>query len=286
MPITVNVLHCGEVCVSPDLPFGGSDCSPVKAAGVFGKRSDRLWLPVSAYLIQHPRGNVLVDTGWERAMSPDGGFDRKAQIASLGTPLLFATNQGKVALGRTVDEQLRDHFGLAPKDLDYVLLTHLDCDHANGLSGVSGARTVMCSEDEYRSASNPEGFVERARYQSKWWEGMGLTTFEWTGTEGPFQHSYDLFGDGSIQLIAIPGHADGQFAVKVTGLDGRFVLLFADGGYATRSWRDLVPSGLANDRDQQMASLEWIREQSLDPLCVESLANHDPDVEPHAIELL
>ena len=35
----------------------------------------------------------------------------------------------------------------------------------------------------------------------------------------------------------------------------------------------------------QRKSLEWIREQSLDPNCVVSLATHDPDVEPQVIEL-
>ena len=43
--------------------------------------------------------------------------------------------------------------------------------------------------------------------------------------------------------------------------------------------------GEAMAGSQQKASLNWIREQSLDPNCVESLANHDPDIVPHVIEL-
>lgn len=39
------------------------------------------------------------------------------------------------------------------------------------------------------------------------------------------------------------------------------------------------------DKTVQIKSLAWIREQSLDPNCVESLANHDPDIQPHVIEL-
>ena len=112
-----------------------------------------------------------------------------------------------------------------------------------------------------------------------------LDEFEWDGELGPFHKSYDLLGDGSIQLINIPGHADGLFAVKVTNDEGRFVLLFSDGGYAAKSWQEQIASGIAADKEQQKASLAWIREQSLDPMCVESLANHDPDVEPHIIEL-
>ena len=74
-------------------------------------------------------------------------------------------------------------------------------------------------------------------------------------------------------------------ALRVTNSDGRFVLLFSDGGYARKSWEQLVTSGIADDRVAQKRSLEWIREQSTDSGCAESLANHDPDVRPHVIEL-
>ena len=92
-------------------------------------------------------------------------------------------------------------------------------------------------------------------------------------------------GDGSIELINIPGHADGLFAVKVMNAEGRFVLLFSDGGYARKSWKQMITSGIAAHKTLQKQSLAWILEQSLDPNCVESLANHDPDIQPHVIEL-
>ncbi len=274
--------HTGSVCVSPSLPFGGADCSPIKAAGFFGKRSERLWLPVSSYLIESPHGLVLVDTGWDRSMSPEGVFDARAQIASLGSYALYVTNQGVVPRGEAIGEQLHA-MGIEPQDLDYVVLTHLDCDHANGLAQVAGAKHIIVSADEL--ASVRKGIVARIRYQSRWWEGVHLEAFEWTGKEGPFHKSHDLFDDGLVVCIAIPGHSDGLCSVEAAGADGGFVLLFSDGGYGERSWRELVPPGIANNCEQQMASLMWIREQSLDPHCVESLANHDADVEPHTIEL-
>ena len=46
-----------------------------------------------------------------------------------------------------------------------------------------------------------------------------------------------------------------------------------------------ITSGIAADKKLQKQSLAWIREQSLDPDCIESLANHDPDIAPHVIEL-
>lgn len=279
--IKIHVFHTGEVCVAPDLPFGGDNSNAIKASGVFGKKEDRLWLPVSAYLIEHPKGKFLVDTGWAREMSPNGEFDKKAQIKSLGSLMLYEVNQGRIGLGQCIDEQLAE-MGIKDTDIDAVLLTHLDCDHANGLKQVKGAKKFLVAADEVKFASK---VTNRVRYYKGWWEGIDLTGFEWNDTQGPVGKSYDLLGDGSIELINIPGHADGLYAVKVKNEEGKFVLLFSDGGYARKSWEEQITSGIAADKQLQKQSLAWIREQSLDPDCIESLANHDPDIVPHVIEL-
>lgn len=279
--IKIHVFHTGEVCVAPDLPFGGDNCNAVKASGVFGKKEDRLWLPVSAYLIEHPKGKFLVDTGWARDMSPNGEFDKKAQIKSLGSVMLYEVNQGRIGLGQCIDEQLLE-MGIKDSDIDAVLITHLDCDHANGLKQVKNAKKFMVSADEVKFANK---ITNKVRYYKGWWEGIDLTEFEWNDNQGPVGKSYDLLGDGSIELINIPGHADGLYAVKVKNKEGKFVLLFSDGGYARKSWEEQITSGIAADKQLQKQSLAWIREQSLDENCVESLANHDPDIAPHVIEL-
>lgn len=72
----------------PDLPFGGDHSNAIKASGVLGRKENRICLPVSSYLIEHPKGN-------------------------------------------------RD------SDIDAVLITHLDCDHANGLKQVKSAKKFM-----------------------------------------------------------------------------------------------------------------------------------------------
>ena len=279
--IKIHVFHTGEVCVAPDLPFGGNNSNVIKASGIFGKKEDRLWLPVSAYLIEHPQGKFLVDTGWARDMSPNGEFDKKAQVKSLGSSLLYEVNQGRIGIGQCIDEQLNE-MGIKDTDIDAVLITHLDCDHANGLKQVKGAKKFMVAADEVRFASK---VTNKVRYYKGWWENVPLTEFEWNDTEGPVGKSYDFLGDGSIELINIPGHADGLYAVKVKNEEGKFVLLFSDGGYAKKSWEEMITSGIAADKEAQKKSLAWIREQSLDENCVESLANHDPDIKPHVIEL-
>lgn len=278
--IKIHIFHTGSVCVSPHLPFGGDKCNILKASGIFTSKAKRLWLPVSAYLIEHPKGKILVDCGWHRDISPNGIFDRKAQIRSLGSPILYLVNQGIVEKGAAIDEQLA-LLGIHPYELDYVLCTHLDCDHVNGLQLVADARHIMVSSDElHYTRRHP--FV---RFQKRWWSGVKLTPFDWNADEGPFRQSYDLFSDGSISLINIAGHSNGLFAVKITNHEGKYVILASDGGYSIKSWQQLITSGIALDKQKQKQSLLWLKSQSEHPNCIALLANHDPDISPHTITL-
>jgi len=45
---------------------------------------------------------------------------------------------------------------------------------------------------------------------------------------GPFPASTDLFGDGSIRIVSLPGHAEGQIGAFVVGADGVCWFLAAD----------------------------------------------------------
>ena len=106
--IKIHVLRTGEVRVSPYLPFGGDNCNLLKASGITTPRKKWLWLPVYSYQIEHPKGLVLFDTGWHREMSPQGVFDKKAQIRSLGSWFLYQVNQGRIAAGEAWCSCYRD----------------------------------------------------------------------------------------------------------------------------------------------------------------------------------
>lgn len=131
-------------------------------------------------------------------------------------------------------------------------MTHLDCDHASGLHQVKNAKKILVAQDELECAHRNR-FV---KYQKHWWQDVPLIAFNWNDTEGPFNKSYDLFGDKSIELISIPGHADGLFAVKVTNDEGNFVLLASDAGYAKKSWEEMILPGISLDKKKQKISLQ------------------------------
>lgn len=263
----IHIIHTGSICVSPSLLFGKT-------------RSERIWLPVSTYFIEYGDKKIVVDTGWHRDMSPEGVFDRKAQIRSLGSRLLYKVHQGIVPKGATLKEQLRAR-GIEAEDLDAILLTHLDCDHANGLKQLAKAKRVYVAAEEL-------DYVKRngcIRYRKQWWDGVDMTPYDWNGTEGPAGKSCDLYGDGAITIINIPGHSDGLCAVRLCGCDGKFVLLVADGAYTARGYEELIVPDIVPDRKRYLQSLTWIRDQSRKPSCLAVFTSHDPDVLPQTIVL-
>lgn len=150
--IKIHIFHTGEVCVAPELPFGGECCSTIKASGLLSSNKKRLWLPVSSYLIECEHGKILFDCGWHRNMSPNGTFDKRAQIKSLGSYALYLTNQGRIEKNAAINEQLKD-IGINTSDIDMILLSHLDCDHVNGLKLVADAKQILVSNNELNFAA-------------------------------------------------------------------------------------------------------------------------------------
>lgn len=275
----ITQMHTGKVRIEPELAFGGDHCSTAKASGFSLKRSPRIWLPVSAFLVETPKGLLLLDTGWSRSMSPNGVLDRKAQIKSLGSWPLYHVNQGVVPIGMTASEQL-ERIGVKPSEIDYVIISHFDCDHANGLEQFKDAKHIMVARDEYNYA-----IKHHIRFNKSWWKDVKLDLYNWNDNQGPFGRSYDLYDDKSVELINIPGHTAGLVATKITNLDNeKYFLYYGDGGYGDKSWKEMITSGISMDKASQKKSLEWIRKESMNPNCVESLACHGAEDKPHTIE--
>lgn len=275
----IHVIPTGQVYVSRIVPYGAKNIID-KAKSVLFKKN-WVWLPVISYLIEHPKGLILVDTGWDRSISPNGTFDRSVQAKSLGSRLLPLINMGLLPKGEAIDEQLAK-LGIKTSELDCVVLTHLDCDHACGLHHVADAKNILVSADELKFA-NKKSLVNSIRYQDVWWKDVPVKTFEWNGCEGPFKKSYDLLGDGTIELINIPGHSDGLVAVKISNGD-KYVLLDGDGAYGKFSWEKMILPGISENPKEQLRSLEWIRKMSESENCIASFATHDPEIKPQVIE--
>ena len=145
--IRIPVLHCGKIGVAPNLPASAQWRWPAKADARRLKSGARIWLPVSAYLVEHPKGLFLVDAGLPRTVSPTGIEDRAAQLRMFGRGW-YTLVHSVVEPGQSIGEQLAAR-GIRPQDLDYVLFSHLDPDHVAGISEVRGAKRLLVAEEEY-----------------------------------------------------------------------------------------------------------------------------------------
>ncbi len=265
----LHILRCGTIRLAPSAVYGGG--GPVRR--LLAPDARRLALPVFCYLIEHPRGPVLVDTGLCRALSPAGVYDAKAAARVL-PPALAAFLRPSVAPDMTAAEQLAA-MGISPGDLALVILTHLDADHVAGLRSLRAARDILLPEDEYFWSCRT---VYRVRQPRALWFDLPVRREFYRGSPlGPKGWAIDVFGDESLQLVNLPGHTDGQAAVLVRG-GSRYVVLAADAAFSPRNWREERVPGFGFDRGLQLRSLRWLAEAERDPACVRILCSHDPDV--------
>ena len=274
----IHVFHCGFIQVSETVPYGNSIDLKNTAKQLSAPEKERLQLPVCCYLLEHPKGLILVDTGWCREISPEGVYDAKA-VARVLPPHLAAFFHPYLPAGHAIHEQLSER-GIKPEDLAYVLLTHLDADHVADLKQVNRAGHILLPEDEYFWSCRT---VYKARQPRSLWLDQPIERQYYRGSPlGPMRWAIDLFGDESIQLVNLPGHTDGQAAILVQDGAG-FVLLAADAAFSPRNWQERITPGFGFNRELQLKSLDWIRTMAEKPNCRAVLCSHDPAVPEETI---
>lgn len=270
--IKIHVLHTGKVIVDEALPFSNVSRNPIAWTGMFRGKKHQVVLPVSVYLIEHPKGLILIDTGWHA----DNRINQKKNLA-----FQYPVNKADLSEGQAIHEQLK-HLGYDVKDIDYILMSHMHCDHADGLRHVKEAKNILLSKPEYKAIKK-----DKMHYLSHEWKGVKLSTFDFNYTNiGPKGYSFDLFSDGTVQMVWCPGHSKGLCSTIIKQENGNdFVLLASDVGYASNSWRKNILPGVVVDKKDAQESLDWVRYTAQDENCIEAIANHDTETKPHTIIL-
>jgi N-acyl homoserine lactone hydrolase len=91
--------------------------------------------------------------------------------------------------------------GLKDSDIDAVYFSHLDFDHTSGICLVKNAKAFYASSEEIADARK-----NRIRYVDTWTGIVDIKPFEYENSGiGPVGKSFDVFGDGTVILVNIPG---------------------------------------------------------------------------------
>jgi glyoxylase-like metal-dependent hydrolase (beta-lactamase superfamily II) len=201
-------------------------------------RSDTIEVPVSAYLLRHPQGNVLFDSGCH----PSVAENAEARWGSLAKIMMPISPPGDNVL-----DNLRA-IGIEAEDVDLVVCSHLHSDHC-GCNAFFRKATVICHADEIAAARAPNAAA------------MGYLTVDWDQPM-PFQEidrQYDVFADERIVLIPVPGHTPGTLAALVN-LDRSGSFLLASDSVSQRVMleREVIPRNTWNV-DKAMVSLAEIK---------------------------
>lgn len=141
--MNIYVLQTGSTLVSSAVPDRSSHKWPYAYTDLFQNRSKRIAVPVKTFLVETAGHRVLVDTGWSEECVTH-------PIRHLGFGLWFASAP-VMKKEEAVPAQLAA-MNLKPQDIDALILTHLDCDHASGLIPMKDAKHIYCSKEAWSHA--------------------------------------------------------------------------------------------------------------------------------------
>ncbi|MFO1328574.1 MAG: N-acyl homoserine lactonase family protein [Rubrivivax sp.] len=212
--------------------------------------------PVPSFLIEHPRGRALFDTG----MHPQCRHDAAGRLGERVARLF-----GFDGYGEHDDVKSRlESIDRDPAKVDYVVNSHLHFDHAGGNELVPNA-TLVVQRREWQAAQDDELAARVGIYRADVDHGHPVLQVD---------GEHDLFGDGSVVCVPTPGHTPGHQSLKVRTATGEAVLT-GDACYFCRTLRERRLPRFVHDREQMLASLE--RLAALERGGARLYFGHDPE---------
>jgi glyoxylase-like metal-dependent hydrolase (beta-lactamase superfamily II) len=235
--------------------------------GIVTDRNWTGWLPTYAWVIDHPEGVIVVDTGQGTHLLETG----KSLHPYMRWEVAF-----RIERDQEIGPQLRA-LGIGPRDVKRVVLTHLHIDHDGGLAHFPQTE-ILVSRGELHTASGWMGRVRGYlpnRWPS-WFDPVPLDLDSGANAAfGPFAASTRLTKAGDVVAVATPGHTANHVSVLVED-QGTTYFLAGDTSYDERLMLAGRIDGVSADDEVAGATLGAIRQLTRDRPTV-YLPTHDPE---------
>jgi glyoxylase-like metal-dependent hydrolase (beta-lactamase superfamily II) len=216
--------------------------------------SGKITVPVPAYLIVHPQGKVLFDTGLNIAV-------RQEKERLLGP--LAESQEIDFPAGADIVSHL-SRLGVAPGEIRFVVNSHLHYDHCGGNAFFPNA-TMVIHAKEWR-ASHMKVMQDAGVYNP--------VDFEHMASVMHLTCEQDLFGDGTAVVFPTPGHTPGHQSMRVK-LASADIVLAADCCYLKQTLDAMHLPKFSYNVAQMKESLSLLRRLQADGARI--FFGHDPE---------
>lgn len=202
-------------------------------------------VPACVFLIDHPKGLVLFDTGFsDRFVGMEKGLGKIVDMPD----------------GESVADRLEE-IGVDPAKINYVVNSHLHIDHAGGNHLLPNATIIVQAAEWDFGFSGEDTAYDKVDFDL----GQPLKRID---------GEHDLFGDGSLIIFPTAGHTPGHQSLRVQTATGEAVLA-ADCCNMRRSLDEMHMPDHCYNMDQYRGSLEKLSE--LRRAGAQIFYGHDPD---------
>jgi N-acyl homoserine lactone hydrolase len=198
--VSLSILKTGKMLSQDMFSYRG---------GAFGTTRD---FGMAAVLVKHPKGNILFDSGFGKNVD-----DHVKTMPWLMQKLTTYEKEVPAA------EQLQKG-GIAQDQISAIYISHSHWDHISGLEDFPGVEVRMPSAElEFIRGHRYTGLIDR------FIDKLNVKPFDFAGKPYEnFDRSCDLYQDGSVVFVPLPGHTEGSMGMFVNLPSGKRFFFIGD----------------------------------------------------------
>ncbi|MEM7801566.1 MAG: N-acyl homoserine lactonase family protein [Chloroflexota bacterium] len=237
--------------------------------GILGIALDRNWtewMPIHTWVIEHPEGVLVVDTG-ETERATRSGYHQGGDAVFYGAFLRFA-----LSAEDEIGPQLNG-LGIPSEEVRWVVQTHLHGDHMGGMGYFSNAEFLISPQDYPASTG-------ALPYHYPEWLSPTLVSFD-SDPIAAFPGSYPITRARDLFIVPTPGHSNGHQSVVLRDGDDHYFFA-GDTSFDDVQLREIMTPGIVADPPLSRTTLDQIQTycRSFDTVY---LPSHDPNARERLI---
>jgi N-acyl homoserine lactone hydrolase len=211
-------------------------------------------LPIPVFLIEHPKGRALFDTG----LHPDCQHDAVGRLGESMTKLFKIHFRPGEEISARLEAIDRD-----PARIELIINSHFHFDHVGGNALIPNA-TMVVQRREWDARTDPGIAVPH---------GFNSRDFDLGHKLRLINGEHDVFGDGSVVCLPTYGHTPGHQSLRLRLGSGEIVLA-GDACYFCQTLRERRLPRYVFDRESMLASLDQL--EALERGGARIFFGHDP----------